>query len=310
MKTSPLAVTVFLAHAVSVPFAAAFTPTTALWKTAATATSNSHAVAPQWLADTQLFAGFLGMDKSKDDDEEDEDEDSDYDDDEEEDDDDDDIELSGSYSGAKSPFTGLKLDPFDPNPIIRPRPSRYFKYEDKMEFSNTVKDEDLKQIMSTEERQENLKVMRQIRKNDLPDLRMRKDHAGWVEANNDMKQRYERDPWFSINERLRDAIQLGKPDEEIKYLEKLSEKVGGPPPGIDIGSKGYAVHTEIYDIGISPSRATAVLEREVRTERAARGRAMMAERNKNIEKEKRQYEILESGKIAKQRKGVNVSCVD
>jgi ApaG protein len=292
MKTSPLAITVFLAQAVSVRFAAAFTPMTALWKT--TATSNSHSVAPQWLSNssTQLFAGFLGMDKSKEDDEDDEDDDDeDFDDDEEEDDDDDDdIELSGSYSGAKSPFTGLKLDPFDPNPIIKPRPSRYFKYEDKMEFSTTVKDEDLKQTMSTEERQENLKVMRQIRKNDLPDLRMRKDHPGWVEANNDMKQRYQRDPWFGINERLRDAIQLGKPDEEVKYLQKLSEKVGGPPPGIDIGSKGYAVHTEIYDIGISPSRATAVLEREVRTERAARGRAMMAERNKNIEKEKRQYE--------------------
>lgn len=218
------------------------------------------------------------------------DDDEDYNDNDDEDEEDDDLQLAGSYSGAKSPFTGLKLDPWDPNPIIKPRPSRYFKNEDKKEAASAVDDEDLVQSMSPEERKENLSVMRQIRKSDLPDLRMRKDHAGWVEANNDMKRRYERDPWFCINERLRDAIQLGEPQEKVDYLQKLAAKVGGPPPGITVGAKGYAVHTEIYDIGISPSRATAVLEREIRTERAARGRAMMAERRKNEEKEKRQYE--------------------
>eukprot|EP00797_Seminavis_robusta_P018980 Sro285_g108160.1 Protein ApaG (731) ;mRNA; r:51214-53406 len=229
------------------------------------------------------------MDKSSSKDDDDDEDEDDYDDDDEEEDDD--MELAGSYSGAKSPFTGLKLDPWDPNPIIKPRPSRYFKSEDKEELlKSRASDEQLTQTMSPEERKENLTVMRQVRKNDLPDLRMRKDHAGWVEANNDMKRRYERDPWFAINERLRDAIQLGDPEEEINYLKKLAEKVGGPPPGITIGQKGYAVHTEIYDIGISPSRAAAVLEREIRQDRAARGRAMMAERSKNIEKEKRQYE--------------------
>lgn len=221
-------------------------------------------------------------------DRDDDDEDSDEEDD---DDDDDDMELasgSRSYSGAKSPFTGLKLDPWDPNPVIKPRPSRYFKED--ITAEPAIPDDQLVQTMSAEERKENLSVMRQIRKSDLPDLRMRKDHAGWVEANNDLKRRYKRDPWFGINERLRDAIQLGEDPEKIEYLKKLAAKLGGPPPGITVGKKGYVVHTELYDIGLSPSRASSMLDREIRAERAARGRAMMAERRKNMEKLQQQYE--------------------
>jgi len=275
MKTTPLAVSLFLAHACSIPFVSAFTPSTSVFTPI---TRGNDFRVSQWLetppsseSKTALFAGFIGQD-----------------DEDEEDDEDEDMELAGSYSGAKSPFTGLVLDPNDPNPIIKPRPSRYFKAEDKK--AKAVIDEELTQSMSPEERKENLSVMRQIRKSDLPDLRMRKDHAGWVEANNDMKRRFDGDPWFGINERLREAIQLGAPELEVEYLKKLSEKVGGPPPGITLPPKGYVVHTEIYDIGISPSRATAVLEREIRIERAARGKAMMAERRQNEEKEKRQYE--------------------
>ena len=223
-------------------------------------------------------AGFLGMD-DEDEDEDDEDEDED------DEDEDEDLALSSRYSSAKSPFTGMKLDPWDPNPLIKPRPSRYFN--DKTE---TIPDDQLVQTMSQEERGENLQVMRKIRKSDLPDLRMRKDHAGWVEANNDLKRRYAKDPWFGVNERLRDAIQLGEPDEKVQALQDLATRLGGPPPGITIGKKGYAVHTEIYDIGLSASRAAGVMERQMREERAARGRAMMAERKKNLEKQERQYE--------------------
>lgn len=219
-------------------------------------------------------SGFLGMD---DDDEED---------DEEEDDDEEEVALSPSrYSGAKSPFTGVKLDPWNPNPLIKPRPSRYFKEE-----TQTIPDTQLLQTMSPDERKENLVVMRQIQKNDLPDLRRRKDHAGWVEANNDLKRRLAKDPWFGVNDRLRDAIQYGEPDEKVQNLKELALRLGGPPPGITVEEKGYVVHTEIYDIPLSPNRAAAVMEREIRLDRAARGRSMMAERKKNIEKEQRQYE--------------------
>jgi len=276
-----LAFLAFLGQSGPTPFADAFTPTSLL-----VAPSNANVIGRQAnVVATSTFdfslnmssRSYLGMD---DDDDEDDDDD---------DDDDDDYELSGSrYSELRSPFTGLKLDPDDPNPLIKPRPSRYFRKEDAE--ANRIPDDQLVQTMSADERKENLTVMRQIRKSDLPDLRMRKDHAGWVEANNDLKRRYARDPWFGVNERLRDAIQLGEPQEKIDHLIDLAQKMGGPPPDIDMNNKPYAVHTEIYDIGISASRAASMVEEEIRIERAARGRAMMAERRKNEEKEKQQYE--------------------
>jgi len=300
MKSTSLAVATFLAQATMGRFSAAFTPIILQQKpTDSGAPSTLNHVASMSLAgrfelNLSMSASggdsgsYLGM--------EDEDEDD-------EDEDDEDELVASRYSGAKSPFTGLKLDPWDPNPLIKPRPSRYFKEEDEM-----IPDDKLVQTMSEDERKENLAVMRQIRKSDLPDLRMRKDHAGWVEANNDLKRRYARDPWFGVNERLRDAIQLGEPEDTIAQLKDLANKMGGPPPGIEVGSKGYAVHTEIYEIGISATRAASMLEREIRTDRAARGRAMMAERRKNLEKAQQQYEEdmrfpgLREDKEAKERR--------
>jgi len=140
---------------------------------------SSSAWTPKTSSSLNMSSRFIGMD----DDDDDEDED---------DDDDDDLGGVSRYSGAKSPFTGMKLDPYDPNPIMKPRPSRFFK--DKSE--PTIPDDQLVQTMTDEQRKENLTVMRQIKKNDLPDLQRRKDHAGWVEANNDLKRRIAKDPWF------------------------------------------------------------------------------------------------------------------
>jgi len=162
--------------------------------------------------------------------------------------------------------------------------------------------------MSQDERKENLVVMRQIRKSDLPDLRLRKDYAGWVEANNDLKRRTARDPWFGINDRVRDAIQMGEPQEKIDNLVALAKKLGGPPPDVKMNDKEFALHTEVYDIGISAARAARMVEEEMRLERVARGRAMMAERIKNEEKKKLEYEEdmqnpgLKEEKEAKERR--------
>mmetsp|Transcript_39550 Transcript_39550/g.112151 ORF Transcript_39550/g.112151 Transcript_39550/m.112151 type:complete len:775 (-) Transcript_39550:101-2425(-) len=300
MKSTAFAVSAFLAQAMTGPFVGAFTPVSFQQRASAvvsTRSSSNHVPSVgrfefNLSMSTADSGSYLGMD----------DEDDDEDDDDDEDLDDDEL-VSSRYSGAKSPFTGLKLDPWDPNPLIKPRPSRYFK-----EDTETVPDDQLVQTMSDDERKENLAVMRQIRKSDLPDLRMRKDHAGWVEANNDLKRRYGRDPWFGVNERLRDAVLLGDPEEKIDQLKALAAKLGGPPKGIEVGTKGYAVHTEIYDINMSPTRAASMLERELRTERAARGRAMMAERRKNMEKAQQQYEEdmqnpgLREDKEAKERR--------
>merc|ERR1712194_319510 len=280
----------FLGQAYTTPFVDAFTPSSMIVVPLSSRTTNNVVISAGRTNTVAALSGYqrfnlnmssgsyLGMGDDEDDDED-------------EDDDDDDGELefsSGQYSELKSPFTGLKLDPDDPNPLIKPRPSRYFRKEDVE--ANRIPDDQLVQAMSQDERKENLTVMRQIRKSDLPDLRMRKDHAGWVEANNDLKRRYVGDSWFGVNERLRDAIQLGEPQEKIENLRTLAKKMGGPPPDIDMRNKDYAVRTEIYDIGISASRVSSTIEEEIKVERAARGRAMMAERRKNQEKEKEQYE--------------------
>lgn len=291
MKASTTALAALLATASSFEFALAFTPSTLVpSRTAFSRTTwyKSYDVAQLCAPNrnsstlqTRLFssAGFLDVN----DDEDDEDG-------EEDDEDDDDIDLATSSSYASttmSPVTGLTMDPWDPNPIIKPRPSRFFAEDDK---EMAVPDDQLVQALSGEERTENLSVMRTIQKNDLPDLRMRKDHAGWVEANNDLKKRKSKDPWYALNERLKDAIQYDQGQEKVDHIKSLISKIGGNPTDIPQHPRGYAVHSEIYDLSISPNRANAVLERQVREERSARGKAMMAERNQNIEKEKEQYE--------------------
>ena len=179
MRSTALAVSAVVAQAMLVPFTDAFVPNSLSvdrpLSISITRGSNGGIEKRHQFNLSMTSGNYLGMDDDEDEDDEDEDDDL----------------VASTYSGATSPFTGLKLDPWDPNPLIKPRPSRYFK-----EGKETIPDDELVQKMSAEERKENLSVMRQIRKSDLPDLRMRKDHAGWVEANNDLKRRYERDPWF------------------------------------------------------------------------------------------------------------------
>lgn len=209
-------------------------------------------------------------------------------DDEDEDDDDDDYPtLTSTRPSSSLP----KLDPYDPNPPIKPRPGRYGFQSIEKEMEESIPLTSLVQTMSQKEREENLKIMRQIKNNDLADLRLRKDHAGWVDANNDLKTRTKADPWYRVNEEIRDAYQLGEMDE-VEELKSLAEKLGGPPPGVKVGDRGYALHTDIFEIGISASRAQSALEQSILEERVKRGRAMAAERRKNMEKEQQAWEDM------------------
>ena len=281
MRTYALALTAVLAAASISPFADAFTPSSLQGaQTAVLRNGLYHANSALFSPLSRLnLSNFIGMD-------DDEDEDDDDDDD---DDDEDYIAASGlgDYGGATSPFTGLKLDPYDPKPLIKPRPSEFFPED----FEKpVVPDDQLVQTMTTDERAENLKAMRQIQKNDLPDLHLRRDHAGYLEASQYLNKRMEKDPWFGLNERLREAVQYGKPEEEVAKLKALMEKVGGPPGDIEIGWRGYAEQIDIYQYEASAASSSMKLEYEMRKERAARGRAMMAERKRNEEKEKVEYE--------------------
>mmetsp|Transcript_4276 Transcript_4276/g.5553 ORF Transcript_4276/g.5553 Transcript_4276/m.5553 type:complete len:854 (+) Transcript_4276:183-2744(+) len=210
------------------------------------------------------------------------------------DDDDDDLKYaSKKTSTLTSPGNYPKLDPHDPNPPIKPRPGRYGYQSLEVEADESIDLTTLKQTMSSTERAENLKIMRQIKKFDLADLRLRKDHAGWVDANNDLKERTKSDPWYRVNDLIKDGYLLGEDSKKMDELKAFAEKLGGPPPGVKVNDKrGYALHTDIYDIGISAGRTASALEQSILEERVKRGRAMAAERAKNMEKEQKQWEDM------------------
>jgi len=215
----------------------------------------------------------------------------DYDDEDDEDEEDDEDYPTLTTSRPGIPTTFPKLDPDDPNPPIRPRPGRYGFQSLEREIEDAIPLTSLEQSMSQKEREENLKIMRQIKNSDLSDLRLRKDHAGWVDANNDLKARTKADPWFRVNDSLRDAYMEGEMDD-VEMFKAMAEKFGGPPPGVNTGDRGYALHTDIYEIGLSAGRAQSALESSILEERVKRGRAMAAERAKNMEKEQQAWEDM------------------
>ena len=223
---------------------------------------------------TSLFAA---VDSYDDEDDDDEDEDDDY--------------PTLTTSRPSSSYPKLELDPYDPNPPIKPRPGRYGFQSLEAEADESIPLSSLSQTMNQKEREENLNIMRQIKNSDLADLRLRKDHAGWVDANTDLKSRTKADPWFRVNDKIKDAYSIGEM-EQVEELKKMAENFGGPPPGVKVGDRGYALHTDIYDIGISTSRVQSSLEQSILEERVRRGRAMAAERAKNMEKEQQAWEDM------------------
>ena len=152
MKASPLALATVIAVASSPLFEAeAFSPPSASF-VASSRTSTGATTSHVGATDASLLlllggaaartsrtsnlsmssaGGFLGQDASADDEGDDEE-----DDDEDDDDEDDEIDLAarrrslrsadaGEGGDAEGAFAGLTLDPYDPNPAIKPRPGRY-----------------------------------------------------------------------------------------------------------------------------------------------------------------------------------------
>lgn len=226
---------------------------------------------------TRLFASSMSYDDEDEDDEDEDEDDEDY------------PTLTTTATTRSTPLP--KLDPHDPNPPIKPRPGRYGFQSIEAEMEDSIDIYQLSQVMDDKERTENLKIMRQIKKSDLADLRLRKDHAGWVDANNDLKARTKADPWYRVNDMIKDSYMMGD-DDKLEELKLLADKLGGPPPGVNVNDRGYALHTEIYDIGISTGRTQSALEQSILEERVKRGRAMAAERAKNMDKEQKDWEDM------------------
>lgn len=143
-----------------------------------------------------------------------------------------------------------------------------------------------KQTMSPSERKENLAVMRQIFKYDLNDLQARADYAGWVQARKDLKRRQARDPWFALNNQLKEAVLQDLGDNIIAELERKIQEVGGPPSPITHKRK-YATVAEIYDTDMSLGKAEAIVQLEQQRINSAKWAKLLAEREAN---ERRQAE--------------------
>lgn len=121
--------------------------------------------------------------------------------------------LSGSTVGSSTSLSAYLGQNFD-----EPPSSIDNNNENQDTASNYV------QSLSPEERNENLKVMRQIFNHDLADLQRRRDYAGWVEAKRDLRERQAKDPWFELNTKLKEAVQMGE-IEECDRLKILIQKV-------------------------------------------------------------------------------------
>lgn len=158
------------------------------------------------------------------------------------------------------------------------------------------------QKMSPEERRENLIVMKQIFKHDLADLQRRRDYSGWVEAKKDLKKRQAADPWFALNDMLKEAVQVDEMEEAAR-IQKLLQQVGGPPPGVK-PSREYALLNDIYGSEMSLSRAESIAKMEQSKKNAQVWRRMMAERKANLEAEEEEYwsDPLREEKEAKKRR--------
>jgi len=145
----------------------------------------------------------------------------------------------------------------------------------------------LTQSLSSDQRKENLAVIRQIFKYDLAYLQRRRDYSGWVEAKRDLKKRQAADPWYALNKKLKDAAMLDE-ESEVVRLQELIEKVGGPPPGIK-PLKEYAVVSEVYDTGMSLNRAESIARFEQTRKNTQKWQAMIAQREANEEQEEKDW---------------------
>ena len=152
------------------------------------------------------------------------------------------------------------IDPWNPNPYIKPRPGKYGWSDTNASAANLSYD--VKQDMTSSERDENLQTIRRLRQNDIPLLTRTGDNLGAAEACRDADSREAADPWYGLNERLGDAIKFGT--EDVDTLKTLIDQVGGPPPMLAkyaANPRGYVVRSEIIGMNLSNQRLGKMIDR-------------------------------------------------
>ena len=180
------------------------------------------------------------------------------------------------------------IDPWNPNPYIKPRPGKYGWSDTNVSATAENLSVDLKQDMTSSERDENLQTIRRLRQDDIPLLTRTGDNLGAAEACRDADAREAADPWYGLNERLGDAIKYGT--EDVDTLRTLIEQVGGPPPMLAkyaTHPRGYVLRSEIIGMNLSNQRLEKMIERRSSgldsEENEARRQEAIRKQMKNLE---------------------------
>ena len=238
-------------------------------------------------------------------------------------------DFRGIYLSEKEKFLSklgrdIDINPWDPNPYIKPRPGKYNwdeqnaatsggrvrSMQEAQEIMSRMSDDEIVrrgQPMTTSEREENLNVIRRLRQHDVPLLKRSGDIVAMTEAAADANEREKADPWYDLNERLSDAIKYETEDPD--HVRMLIEKVGGPPPQLikyASDPRGYVKRTEIIGMSVSNERLERMIDRRQQMEGI---NAREELRKENIKKEmakldspqKEDSDLAEIAEIAKRR---------
>lgn len=216
----------------------------------------------------------------------------------------------------------IEIDPWDPNPYIKPRPGKYgWEGKDNREALSMAEAQELLSKMSDDEimekgtnplgeseRTENLDIIRRLRQTDVPTLRRAGDFMAMNEAAMDAGEREKSDPWFELNERLGDAIKYDT--EDVEKLKVLIDKVGGPPPQLvkyADNARGYITRSEIIGMAISNDRLERMIDRReaydnaVNRENSRKEQVRKQMAKMENPKANEEAELAEIAKIAQER---------
>lgn len=155
------------------------------------------------------------------------------------------------------------IDPWDPNVYIKPRPGKY-GWEPIQQIDTEqirLADSKLVQRMSDGERDDNLKMIKQLWEEGNM-LAKFGDEDGAAEARKTSMEKRAADPWYGLNERLEEAVQLEEV-EEVEYLQGLIAKVGGAPPALkkaESHPRGYVLESDIVGITLSNARLQRMID--------------------------------------------------
>ena len=154
-----------------------------------------------------------------------------------------------------------ELDAYSPDVYVKPRPGKYGwkPIELTREYKHAM-DAKTEQVMSDNEREENLKIHVQLYEDSVR-LNKLGDRESGREARIESDKRAEADPWFDLNERMYEAVKVSD-SEEVTYLKGMIEKIKGPPPSLKdkVNEDGYVPPSSMYSLTLSNERLEELIK--------------------------------------------------